>query len=50
MIAVLQKYRMLFLILAILVLAAIIWVVILSRNDRSIPMRGVFVLKDCLCG
>jgi len=50
MIAILQKYKMIFIIFAILVLAAIIWAVILTRKDNEIPMRGVFVIKDLIYG
>ena len=50
MIAILQKYKMIFIIFAILALAAIICTVILTRKGNEIPMRGVFVMKELVCG
>lgn len=44
MIGILQRYRIIFIVLGLVILGALIWLVAFRQNTVKIPSRGVFVM------
>jgi len=45
MLAVLNKYKLLFIIISFLLLAVLLWMFFFGQGKDKIPSRGVFVLE-----
>lgn len=46
MVHVLQKYKVIAIILSLLILVGAVWAIYVGLNSKKIPMRGVFVLEQ----
>lgn len=45
MLAVINRYKVFFIILGLIIAAALVWLVLSAARDSSIPSKGVFVLR-----
>jgi high-affinity Fe2+/Pb2+ permease len=45
MLAVINRYKVFFIILAFIALAILVWLLLSARSDSRIPSKGVFVLE-----
>jgi hypothetical protein len=48
MVGVLQRYRIFFIALGLVIVGLIIWLAISKQNTGRIPSRGVFVMRNAL--